>query len=142
MEKNKNKHTEIKEEDLPKREDFKSEEEYMEYMDQYLESIGYFEDEYEERDGKMVRKPKKLMPCKRVFDKLERYLGDKIITDPEMVKFLKENASEFIAFDDDSFLYEDDDDDEEIRLYFNEDNHLIGHEFIKKGEKNLDKNAE
>ena len=133
MEKNKNKHTEIKEEDLPKREDFKSEEEYLEYMDQYLESIGYFEDEYEERDGKKVRKPKKLIPCKRNRERLENFFGCKIVTDPDRLEYLKKNASEFIAFDDDSFLY--DDDDEKIRLYFNEDNHLIGHEIVK-GENN------
>ncbi len=133
MEKNKNKHTEIKEEDLPKREDFKSEEEYLEYMDQYLESIGYFEDEYEERDGKKVRKPKKLIPCKRVFDKLERYYGDKIITDPDEIAYIMNDATEKVPLIDDSFLY--DDDDEKIRLYFNEDNHLIGHEIVK-GENN------
>ena len=111
MEKNKNKHTEIKEEDLPKREDFKSEEEYLEYMDQYLESIGYFEDEYEERDGKKVRKPKKLIPCKRNIDKLERYFGCKIVTDPKMMEYIEKNSVESIVLDDDSFLYEDDDDD-------------------------------
>ena len=133
MEKNKNKHTEIKEEDLPKREDFKSEEEYLEYMDQYLESIGYFEDEYEERDGKKVRKPKKIIPCKRIDEKLERYFGCKFISDPDRVKYLLENASEVVTLDDDSFLYEDDDDD--IVLHFDEDNHLIGHEIVK-GEDN------
>ena len=130
----KNKHTEIKEEDLPKREDFKSEEEYLEYMDQYLESIGYFEDEYEERDGKKVRKPKKLIPCKRNFEKLERYFGDKIITDPEMIEYIKKNSiEEGIPLEDDSFLYEDDDDD--IVLHFDEHGHLISHEIIK-GEDN------
>ena len=134
MEKNKNKHTEIKEEDLPKREDFKSEEEYLEYMDQYLESIGYFEDEYEERDGKKVRKPKKIIPCKRLVKKLETFFGDKIITDPEMIEYIKKNSTEEgIILEDDSFLYEDDDDD--IVLHFDEDNHLIGHEIVK-GEDN------
>ena len=129
----KNKHTEIKEEDLPKREDFKSEEEYLEYMDQYLESIGYFEDEYEERDGKKVRKPKKLIPCKRNMEKLARFFGcneDSCSWDSE---YLEKNASEVITLEDDSFLYEDDDDD--IVLHFDEHGHLISHEIIK-GEDN------
>ena len=109
MEKNKNKHIEIKEEDLPKRSDFRTEEEYLEYMDQYLESIGYFEDEYEERDGKKVRKPKKLIACKRNFDKLERCFGDKVITDPDEVAYIMENSTKSVPLVDDSFLYDDDD---------------------------------
>lgn len=111
MEKNKNKHVEIKEEDLPKRSDFRTEEEYLEYMDQYLESIGYFEDEYEERDGKKVRKPKKLIACKRNFDKLERYFGDKVITDLKELEHIIEMLSreESVILEDDSFLYVDDD---------------------------------
>ncbi len=128
MEKNKNKHIEIKEEDLPKRSDFKTEEEYLEYMDQYLESIGYFEDEYEERDGKMVRKPKKLIPCKRIDEKLERFFGSKFISDPDMVKYLMENASEVVTLEDDSFLYDDDD---KVVLSFNEDGFLHDYEIVK-----------
>ena len=139
MEKNKNKHTEIKEEDLPKREDFKSEEEYLEYMDQYLESIGYFENEYEERDGKKVRKPKKLIPCKRLVKKLETFFGDKIVTDPKKIKYLRENASEFISFDDDSFLYNDDDNDDKIVLNFDE-NGLHDFKAAKRKKKIVTKN--
>ena len=111
MEKNKNKHIEIKEEDLPKRSDFRTEEEYLEYMDQYLESIGYFEDEYEERDGKMVRKPKKLISCKRNIEKLERFFASKTIADVKMLDFIVKNIHKVIILDDDSFLYDDEDDE-------------------------------